>query len=266
MQSLFIGTRYDPKYVSAVCQDIANTTQHYPALSPQRVESGAYPYVQLTGRIPIALQGMPAEVPVNVILPDAFPRCTPIVQLCAPPGFVFAPIGVQPNGVLALQSVHTWVFGQSTLPMLVAALARFLSTYPPTTYQGLQYLNDAYAQSRGGSDGYGALQRAYSAEIAGANAAAAELFGARAERAMLSCAADTAARRAGEAAGAAYEVPAEMAAAAAAETAEKASQQTVQELHTLLKNGQITPQQFLDMTRRMSRTHFNDYVFQRLVN
>ena len=293
MQNLFYGTHYEEKFISPIFQDITNVMKYYPKLKPERVTTGTYPYVHLSGQINYVMQNISVEIPLNIILPDAFPKCEPIVQIFAPQGFQFSPIGIQSNGVLPTQNIYPWQFTKSTLPLLVSAISNFFSTYSPTTYQGLQYLNQMfqqmkaqqqYNQSPPGSNNsqmdinqcYSLLQSECTQTITDANNSQNKLYSLQAENAMLKNMDEMVTNKLNEITnsnnaiksgmgGSGYIIPNEMQQQALEASKEKASLETIQYLHVLLKDQQITPQQFLEMTRKMSRKHFNDYVYPRLL-
>ncbi|KAH0793760.1 Ubiquitin-conjugating protein [Histomonas meleagridis] len=304
MQDIFAGTRYDPRFRVAIQKDMTSATEFFPGMKLERVMTAQYPYLQMSGTIPIVYQGTDIEIPLYVILPDQFPNCPPIVQIPIPQGFHLGNVpNLLPNGQFQVGFIQ-YIPKQTLMPHFLDAISRYLSSYPPVTPQGAQYLLQMYRQQKqiqqqqqqyyqhtppsSGSQMnmnmpynmnqcYSLLQTEADNIIKEANKAQNDLYSSELEVALYNNLDDILSTKLNEvnkknnalrttlSGSGEFPIPPDIQEEALSTSKEKASLETIQYLHTALKEQKITPQQFLDMTRRMSRQHFKEYVFPRLL-
>jgi hypothetical protein len=135
-RDLFAGTTFHPAVQSAIYQDITNLRDFFPSLQPYNYTppNGA-PMILIQGPVSISFNSNDDfPLPINIQLPPQFPSAPPVVHLPGVDGMVIAPSKyLQENGIVVLQNVYPWAVPQSTLVLLVSAIADIFSGTAPFT-------------------------------------------------------------------------------------------------------------------------------------
>ena len=130
-QELFKNTKFSERYKIAIWSDIKSLVKQYPNIKYSRYETTPTPCILLQGYAPIQIHGQICILPLNMRLPDNFPRSPPLTEIPFPPNFPFYYSPVLPQNKILNAQYFNWVPMQTTLPKFVGSICQYFSVNPP---------------------------------------------------------------------------------------------------------------------------------------
>lgn len=138
-QGLFQGTVYHPALHHAIFTDIQNLRNRFPTLNPNRYHYQAGDFVFIQGPICIKIQNYDAALPLSIVIPQDFPNSPPYVSIPIQQGIQLIPSqALQQNGVINTNVLYPWVPRQTTIAQLVEEIGRYFDYYPPYSVYQIQ--------------------------------------------------------------------------------------------------------------------------------
>lgn len=135
-QELFAGTNFSHNLQKAIYTDISQLVRIFPSINPYRSKIKSEVKILIQGSLTICINGEKSSMPINIMLPDCFPSCCPIVQIPQTPGKIIIPSNVlMNNGCVLVEQIYNWVPCKSILPDLIFTIIRYFGMNPPFQQQ-----------------------------------------------------------------------------------------------------------------------------------